>query len=69
MMKSHLQAARGWALVRNKLRLTPIEEHHLELCDQCHSWLSSFTEMAKRAGFEIVYVIPNLRKIGNSTTR
>ena len=62
MQDEHLQAARGWALVRNKLELTPTEKHHLEHCEKCHYWLSGFTEMAKRSGFEIAYVIPKLRR-------
>jgi hypothetical protein len=61
MSVEHLQTNRGWALVRNKLRFTPDEEQHMEQCEKCHYWLSGFTEMAKRAGFEIVYSIPKLR--------
>jgi hypothetical protein len=61
MPDKHLQANRGWALVRNKLRFEPNEEEHLEQCAKCHYWLSGFTEMARRAGFEITYSIPKLR--------
>jgi hypothetical protein len=66
MQDKHLEASRGWALVRNKLKLTPDETQHLEHCSQCHAWLSGFTEMAKRSGFEITYFIPN-RKPRNGT--
>jgi hypothetical protein len=57
---NHIQANRGWALVRNKLLLTPTEEQHLVQCERCHYWLSGFTEMARRSGFEIVYSLPKI---------
>ncbi len=58
MPDKHFQASRGWALVRNKLQLTPNEQKHLVNCERCHYWLTGFTEMAKRAGFEIACIIP-----------
>jgi predicted anti-sigma-YlaC factor YlaD len=66
MQDKHLQAPRGWALVRNKLQLTLSEAQHLQQCDQCHDWFSGFTEMARRAGFEIAYTVPKFEKKGKA---
>jgi hypothetical protein len=67
MPDKHLQASRGWSLVRNKLELTPAEKQHLQHCDRCHYWLSGFTEIARRAGFEIAYTIPAFEKKRSAT--
>jgi hypothetical protein len=61
MPSGHLQPHRGWTLVRNKLQFTASEKKHLESCERCNYWLTGFTEMAKRAGFEITYQIPKIK--------
>jgi hypothetical protein len=67
MPERHVHVSRGWDLIRNKLQLTPIENRHLEQCERCHQWLTRFTEMAKRSGFEIAYTIPILDKRNGTT--
>jgi len=62
MENEHLQSHRGWTLVRDKDKLTDVETEHLAECDRCRAWLIGFTEMARRAGFEIGFEIPRKRK-------
>lgn len=57
MIDEHLNAERGWALVRKHLQLTRAEKQHLQCCDLCYAWLLGFTEMAHRVGFDVVHLV------------
>jgi len=54
----HLQSRRGLTLVLHHQDLTAMETLHLERCANCNEWLSTFTTLARRAGFPIAYTIP-----------
>jgi hypothetical protein len=64
----HLEASRGWALIRDKGKLTPEEIAHLEDCWMCHGWLTTFADNARSAGFAIAFSIPPLKK-GNGRAK
>jgi predicted anti-sigma-YlaC factor YlaD len=46
----HLHPNRGWALIREGGSFTPQEIHHLEECDQCSEWLSTFGQLSSKSG-------------------
>jgi hypothetical protein len=58
--EEHLHPNRGWALIRDKGKLTPAETEHLRVCESCHGWLSKFSSLARKAGFSIKFEIPPL---------
>jgi len=60
MKKEHLEAARGWALIRDREKLTTAEMAHLSDCSQCHAWFTTFADNARSAGFVIAFSIPPL---------
>jgi predicted anti-sigma-YlaC factor YlaD len=62
MTEDHLKAPRGWALIRDRERLTAAEVEHLTVCPNCNAWFTSFTDRARSAGFVIAFDIPVLKK-------
>src|SRR5436190_7489576 len=57
-LDEHLTAERGWALIRDRGNLTLAEIGHLYQCRICNGWLASFASLAKKAGFPILFDIP-----------
>ena len=56
--ENHLKPHRGWALIREGGIPTLAETYHLENCDTCRGWLSSFADLARNAGFTIRFGTP-----------
>jgi predicted anti-sigma-YlaC factor YlaD len=56
-----MDAARGWALVRDRGSLTAVEVEHLKECPSCNAWMRSFLSRARNSGFVIAFEIPLLR--------
>jgi hypothetical protein len=54
----HVECRRGLALVLRGERLTAEESAHLEDCVRCNEWLTTFTGLARKAGFPISFRIP-----------
>jgi hypothetical protein len=58
----HLHPNRGWALIRDKGKLSPEEIEHLRSCATCNFWLEKFCGLARNAGFTISFRVPPLEK-------
>jgi hypothetical protein len=54
MTHEHLKAHRGWELIRDRGKLSAAEASHLECCGQCHEWLATFVNQARKSGFTLV---------------
>jgi hypothetical protein len=62
----HLHPNRGWALIRDRGKLSPEETEHLRTCLSCNFWLAKFSSLARKAGFPITFEIPALEKKAGS---
>jgi hypothetical protein len=58
MPGEHLHPHRGWALIRDRGKLSPEETAHLRTCSSCNDWLTKFADLARKAGFTISFEIP-----------
>jgi hypothetical protein len=58
----HLHPNRGWALIRDRGKLSTEETEHLRTCPSCNFWLAKFSSLARNAGFPISFEIPALEK-------
>jgi hypothetical protein len=58
MVHEHIHPHRAWSLIRDGGLLTHEESDHLECCDACHNWLTTFVSLARKAGFHISFEIP-----------
>jgi hypothetical protein len=61
MPEKHLDPHRGWALIRDCGRPTSAEWNHLEDCRGCNDWFISFATLARKAGFQVSFEIPEYK--------
>jgi predicted anti-sigma-YlaC factor YlaD len=54
----HISPDRGWLLIRDSGQLTEPEVGHLYCCSVCNDWITTFTRLARKAGFRISFDIP-----------
>jgi hypothetical protein len=54
----HVSLERGSGIIREGLRPTAAELGHLHYCRTCNEWLTSFAEIARKAGFNVTFKIP-----------
>jgi hypothetical protein len=54
----HLAPERGMALIREGGKPEPAERGHLLRCRLCSVWLSSLVDLARKAGFTILFDVP-----------
>jgi hypothetical protein len=67
MLFEHLDADRAWSLIRDISHLTAREVEHIQSCDSCHEFLTTFLQLATAAGFHPAVVVPPFKADGKKT--
>jgi hypothetical protein len=54
----HVSPERGWAIIRDDEKPAEAEVRHLLGCRTCNTWLTTFVNLARKAGFHVSFEVP-----------